>query len=350
VDFGTVAGVDQTAAVGAQITATVAGTKYPLAFAAGTQTWSASNIALASSAGPVDVTLDWAETKGTHKGDTCKTGNGNKCTGSFGVVQRAFSASDPRSGPIKVAQVWENDLQSANSVERCSSAQTSCTHNLVVRIGVKGNLQNAQTVADPVVALRVVGGSQNQSLDCDPAKSQLKEELATGCGPTYARNTGTACPGGASALWGTPQPWHCVAVQTGSATNQVPAGMNTRILGNDKPGSCTAPNRWSTFPNLNPSDPRIIQLFLSPFGSFSGNGSTTVPVTDFATFYVTGWTGQGQGFNNPCQGQGDDPVPNNDAGYIVGHFIKYIQSLNNGSGTAPCDPNAFGSCIAVMTR
>jgi hypothetical protein len=73
-------------------------------------------------------------------------------------------------------------------------------------------------------------------------------------------------------------------------------------------------------------------------------------VTDFATFYVTGWTGQGQGFNNPCQGNGDDPVPNNDAGYIVGHFIKYIQTLNTGGGTTACDLGAFGSCVAVMTR
>ena len=71
-------------------------------------------------------------------------------------------------------------------------------------------------------------------------------------------------------------------------------------------------------------------MFLTPFGSFDGSGSTTVPVTDFATFYVTGWTGQGQGFNNPCQGNGDDPVPNNDPGVIVGHFIKYIQSHRNG--------------------
>jgi hypothetical protein len=78
-------------------------------------------------------------------------------------------------------------------------------------------------------------------------------------------------------------------------------------------------------------------------------------VTDFATFYVTGWTGQGQGFNNPCQGNGDDPVPigadgKEDPGVIVGHFIKYIQATGTGSGTTACDPNAFGSCVAVMTR
>jgi hypothetical protein len=350
-DFGTVNGADQTNVVGARLTATVGKNSYPLTYDATAKRWdSATTIPVAPGAGPIDISIDWAETKGTLNGNTCSTAGGNKCKGSFGNVQRAFAATDPRSGPIQAATVWENGVQWANALERCSSVQTSCTHNLVVRIGVKGSLGNAASVNDPIVALRVVGGSQNQSLDCDPNISQLKDELAVGCAPQYTKNTGAACPGSPSVLWGTAQPWACVAIQTGSATNQVPAGMNQRILGSEKPASCTAPNQWSNFPNLNPQDPRIIQVFLTPYGAFSGNGSTTVPVSDFASFYVTGWTGQGQGFNNPCQGNGDDPVPNNDAGYIVGHFIKYIETLSTGSGTAACDPNAFGACVAVMSR
>jgi hypothetical protein len=322
-----------------------------LTYNAATGLWtSPTTISVSPAIGPLPVSLDWAETSGTLNGNACSTGGGNKCKGSFGVVQRAFAGGDVRSGPIQVAQVWENGVQWANALERCSAVQTSCTHPLVVRIGIKGSLQNASSVSDPIVALRVVGGSQNQSLDCDPALSKLKDELYSGCAPTYKRNTGSDCPASATTLWGTAQPWQCVALQTGSATNQVPAGMNHRVLGSEQPTSCTAPNHWSDFPNLNPQDPRILQVLLTPFGSFSGNGSTTVPVTDFATFYVTGWTGQGQGFNNPCQGNGDDPVPNNDAGYIVGHFIKYIQTLNPGGGTTPCDVNAFGACVAVMTR
>jgi Flp pilus assembly protein TadG len=349
VDFGV---TDPVTTLGAKVTATAAGTTVPLTFDATTGRWSAATgLPLAAGAGPVNVTLDWEETKGTQNGNSCSTSNGNKCKGTFGAVQRAFGASDTRSGPVQVAQVWEDGVQWANSVERCSTAQTSCTHNMVVRIGVKGNLQNASSVDDPVVALRVVGGSQNQSLDCDPAASQLKTELASGCAPTYGRNTGTAsCPANASTLWATQQPWTCVAVQTGSATNQVPAGMNQRILGDEKPATCTSPNHWANFPNLDPGDPRLIQVFLTPYGAFSGNGSTTVPVIGFATFYVTGWTAQGGGFDNPCQGNGDDPVPNNDGGYIVGHFVKYLQSLNPGSGSAPCDMDAFGSCIAELTR
>jgi hypothetical protein len=142
-----------------------------------------------------------------------------------------------------------------------------------------------------------------------------------------------------------------VALQTGTAVNQVPAGLNKRILGSEKPSSCTSPNNWSQFPNLSPDDPRLVHVFLTPYGSFSGSGSETVPVSEFATFYITGWTSQGSGFSNPCQGNGDDPVPGNDAGYIVGHFIKYIQRLNDGSsGTQPCDLSSFGMCVAVLTR
>jgi hypothetical protein len=352
IDFG--AG-DPIATVGAIAEARVGGNEYAMTYDAASGWWqTATTIPLAADSGPATVDVLWAEEKGTltigGRSESCKTGNGNKCTGEFTSVQRAFAATEERSGPVKVAQVWEDGLQWANSVERCSDAQTSCTHNMVVRIGVSGNVANASSVGDQPVALRVVGGSQNQSLDCDKNVSQLRDELANGCVPTYTKNSGTTCPASPTTLWLTTQPWPCVAVQTGSATNQVPAGMNTRILGTDKPTTCTAPNNWSQFPNLPANDPRITQVFLTPFGAFSGSGSTTVPVTGFATFYVTGWTASGGGFANPCQGNGDDPVPDNDAGYIVGHFIKYIHTLNTGGGSTACDVNAVGACVAAMTR
>jgi hypothetical protein len=336
---------------------------------AGCTRWtSASNLAIAASAGPVPIYLRWEKrVNGSNCSVTfvanscwndgttimtCRNGGSNPCLGNpIGgtFVQRSFSYLDARSGPIRDVQVLESGVAGSNSF----AAGTQ--HTLVVRVGVKGSLSYAASVNDPVVALRVVGGSQNQSLDCDPALSKLKDELAFGCAPQYTKNLGTACPGNIGTLWSSAQPWQCVAVQTGSATNQVPAGMNHRILGAEKPASCTAPNHWSQFPNLPVGDPRIVPVFLTPFGSFDGSGNTTVPVTNFAFFYVTGWTGQGQGFNNPCQGNGDDPVPNNDAGYIVGHFIKYVQTLNTGGGGPGfCDLSTgglnTGACVAVLTQ
>jgi hypothetical protein len=350
VDFG-----GDPAAVGAKLEATVGGSTQPLTYSAATGLWESTGanfFTVNPGAGPLSVTLDWEETIGTVNGETCKTTGGNKCKGTFGIVQRAFSATEARSGPIKLAQIWESGSFWANSF------QQGTTHDLVVKVGIVANLANAQSVSDPVVALRVIGGSQNQSLDCDDQWPKLKDELAFGCRPQYTKNTGTACPDSVSTLQSSPQPWPCVGIQTGSATNQVPAGLNQRVLGSEKPSICPplgepGHNNWSMFedPGLPPGDPRIVQVFLTPFGSFDGSGSTTVPVTDFATFYITGWTAQGGGFANPCQGNGDDPIPGDDAGYIVGHFIKYIFALNSGGGSGQlCDFTSFGSCVSVLTQ
>ena len=94
--------------------------------------------------------------------------------------------------------------------------QTSCTHDVVAKIGIKQNLQdNADSVDDPVVELRfgAASGSQNQALDCDPAIANLQDEIATGCAPEYERNQGTACPStrtravGERVSPGTASPW-----------------------------------------------------------------------------------------------------------------------------------------------
>jgi hypothetical protein len=349
VDFGVV----DPATLDARVSATVDGRTRQLTYDPAAARWVSTGggfFAVDPALGPVPVTLDWEVRSNavTIDGARCR------CTGTFGVVQRVFSGAEDRSGPIKLAQVWKNGLFWANSFER------GTTQQLVVKIGLTPNLQNAKDVNDPIVTLRVSGGSRNQSLDCEPpnypgsaplSKTNLWEELAFGCSPDYTVNTGTPCPSGPSELWASPEPWNCVAIQTGGATNQVPRGLNLRILGDEKATTCTAPNNWSQFPNIPPGDPRVLNVFITPFGSFSGSGSGVVPVTKLGTFYVTGWTASGGGFKNPCEGNGDDPVPGGDAGNIVGHFIKYIFGLNDGGGSGEtCDFDAFGSCIAVLTE
>jgi Putative Flp pilus-assembly TadE/G-like len=345
VEFGTATPV---ADVGAGVEASVAGQDSPLSYDAATGLWVGAGIEVPAQSGPVNVDLKWRKTTGTSAGRTCNSRGNNPCQGTFSAVQRIFSANEPRSGPIKGARVFETSdpVVDANSFQRCAT----CSHDLVVELKLVGSLEDAADVNDPPVALRVVGGSQNQSLDCDPDTSNLKNEIATGCAPSYTKNTGTACPAGNTTLWASPQPWPCVGIQTGSAVNQVAAGMNLRVLGDEQASTCTSPNSWSSFPNIPDGDPRIVQVFLTPFGSFTGTGNMTFPVTGFATFYVTGWSGQGQGFANPCEAFGDDPVPNGDGGFIIGHFIKYVSTLNNGSGSQGCSRDTFGTCIAVMTE
>lgn len=350
VDFGD---SDPVQALGAKVTAVVGNKSYSTTYTDGRWELPASDLVpVETQAGPVPIELHWEQTEGTRGGQTCGSGGNNPCKGTFGMVQRPFAGSDLRSGPLRIAKIYESGLPLVDqSLRQCNAGEDAslCTYSLTAEIGLLGALQDAQTVDAPVVGLRVTGGSQNQSLDCDPSAPQLKTELANGCQETYTVNQGTACPTQVNTLWGSPQPWPCVAVQTGGAVGQVSAGMNMRVLGSEKPTACTAPNRWAQdYPTFDPADPRIVQVFLTPYGSFSGSGNTTVPVTNFATFYVTGWIGNG-GFKNPCEGAGDEIDGPGEAGYIYGRFIKYIQTLASGGGNVRCDFESFGACTAVLT-
>jgi hypothetical protein len=223
-----------------------------------------------------------------------------------------------------------------------------------VKIKLKGVLKPATASSEPPIALRVATDNQTQSLDCDTDRT-LVQELALGCQPTYARNTSHACQhkNDERAL---PQPWQCVAITSGNRPPQVADGLNTRILGSANATSCSNPkipgygqNRWAQdFGHWSDGDPRVIQLVITPFGSFSGTGTDdTVPVINFATFYVTGWQGNG-GHNNPCQGNGDDAAA---PGFIVGHYISHIENSSQGNhGSDLCDFTSVTTCVAVLTR
>ena len=53
--------------------------------------------------------------------------------------------------------------------------------------------------------------------------------------------------------------------------------MNQRVLGSEKPSTCTGPEQLGSFPDIPTGDPRIVQVFITPFGSFSGSGSEDDP-------------------------------------------------------------------------
>lgn len=311
--------------------------------------------------------------------NTCVQGGGCVLEASSPVHQ-TFGASDGRSGPIKLAQVFDTSLAHA------ASFPAGTTQDLIVRIATLPSIGIAQTISDPVHELKIVIGqsSQSQALNCDTDYTNLFQELAWGCGrrlddPATAGNESspfaeayTVNDGdldcrttNRTTLWGmqanmrSNPDWQCVATSQGEAVNQVAKGLNTRIFGNDQPTTCPplgqpGHNNWSLWFDANydqDADPRLVHVFLTPFGSFvdaTGNDDT-VPVSGFATFYVTGYTGQGLGFDNPCEGDGDDPVPGGDAGTIVGHFVKYISNVNNGDNGQVCDPNALAPCVAVLT-
>jgi hypothetical protein len=88
-----------------------------------------------------------------------------------------------------------------------------------------------------------------------------------------------------------------------------------------------------------------VRLIITDFSALGGSGATTVPVTNFAGFYITGWTGSTCGTNAP-------PPPGVDIkkGAIWGHFIKYVAPDPFGGGTDTCDPLAITPCIPVLLK
>jgi Putative Flp pilus-assembly TadE/G-like len=327
------------------IVAIAGGTSYPMTYDAVDQMWETSAGIRVTPGASVPLSVRVRQENGTFGATVCT--KKDPCERTFTDVQRHASASDPRSGPIRALGVSNADGTGANSLERCTATQTACTHDLTVRVGLLGGVQYASSADSEPIALRVAG-NQSGSLDCDPNQSNIKSELANGCAPEYQINESDACPNNVV-------PLNCVPLQTGGAVNQVPAGMNQRILGDEKATTCTNPNQWPEVmsdPDLLASDPRLMPLFITPYGSFDGSGNESVPIRNFAYFYVTGWAGSGGGFSNPCEDYAphpDDQVPQG-AGYVTGHFVKYVSRLNDGSsGDTPCDFRAASPCVAVLT-
>jgi Flp pilus assembly protein TadG len=266
----------------------------------------------------------------------------------FTAVQRSYAASS-NSEPVREAFLGRVGglMRDEDSFRMCESGNEGekCTPQLIVKVALKGSLGAAQSVSDPVYTMRFSGtGSQNQSVSCQAVNKgeTYADELASGCAGLYGVNPTLTCPGPAT-------PIECVKPATGNKQNQVARGMNLRILGSEAPAACTSPNHWSEYPNFKPTDPRVMTVFVMPYGSFNASGaSSEYPIVEFATFYVTGWQAQGEGFANPCQGKGDDTAQ---PGTIVGHFIKYVETLAPaGSGGSFCEANSLGECIAVLTN
>jgi hypothetical protein len=306
-------------------------------------------ISLTGGSGSTQIDLQISDSSGT---TSCSGGTTALCD-----VQRSYTADlaggATHSGPIQAAFLTQvNGLpRDADSFRMCETGNTgtACTPSLIVTVDITGSLADATSASDPVYTLRFDGtGSQNQSVGCTASNggSTFADELASGCAGTWAINPTLTCPDTTS---------DCLPPATGNKQNQVAKGMNQRILGSAKPTACTNANHWSSLtftngvPNVSASDPRVIDLFVTPYGSFSGSGgSTQYPIADFASFYVTGWQDNGNGFSNPCQGAGDDTAA---GGTIVGHFIKYVNTLNTtDAGGAPCVLASLDSCVAVLTR
>jgi Flp pilus assembly protein TadG len=256
-------------------------------------------------------------------------------------VQRIYAASSPGSGTIAGAWISEvaGQAQDANSFEVCEG----CTHKLVVTVDLAGSLADAQQYSDPVYHLRF-GEPQAEVVGCPPPGASsgavYRENLESGCKGTYKINTSDP------SCTGTTEPYDCIGFASGVKVGPFSQGLTARF--ETKPAAGMhfyCPNNWINsnsggVPSLPSNDSRIIQLFVEPYGS---NGSKNVPIQDFATFYVTGW--EGDGCNSTTH-----PEDATAKGEVVGHFVKYINTLNNSGGEQKCNTNSLGECVAVLTR
>jgi hypothetical protein len=313
--------------------------------------------------GPYPITLEYhwqlRQNGVIWRGLSCANGGSNPCetptngTTSWGLVHRGFRASNTRSGPIRDIEL----LSFSNPIlGRLENVQPGFTDRVSVRLHVSGTLTPQDKANDPVVALRAFDGSQTQSIDCMPGVN-FRDELAGGCTAFYKINDGSdpnwnPCPQPDSV--GEPQPWQCVPTQTGGSIGQFGDGLGAR-LGNTT--TCVNPNYWPLIedftnqknPLINQNDPRVVRLYLVPFGAFAGSGNENYPITNVGLFYITGFGAQGSN-DDKCP---DKPVGTEDpaqSGDIVGHFFKRV-GINDDElipNDEPCIANSITPCVAVL--
>jgi hypothetical protein len=114
---------------------------------------------------------------------------------------------------------------------------------------------------------------------------------------------------------------------------------------------CQTKNNWPKQlgdPMPDPSDPRIITIFVTDENAFGGSGNDIYPIRRFAAFYMTGADGLSCDF--PGTQEDDDPLnplPKN----VYGHWLSYVIPNPNGvPSNELCSFNDGGLCIAVLVE
>jgi Flp pilus assembly protein TadG len=329
--------------------------------------WTSAAATVPANSGKLNFTLEWAvmagnKPAGANGGTSGKCTIASPCTGTFGVVQRAYSgaydsksadADEKTSGPILGATVTDTGGKAIMSLQRGTAK------NVNINIEVLG-FQISQAIPSAPVQLSFGGNQANGALACEGKtdNATLEKALAEGCPQVFATTSAPA----ATACTGSPKPPVCATENPGNGKldKDLDKGMNKRI--NEGKNACVNPNRWAA-PNTvgqvlsqSPPDPRIITTIITDSGALS-NGSSLVPVRAFATFYVTGWAG------DPCITQANGTSPNGLAytkdddpgsqstGVLLGHFVKYIDTLNTKeAGSGKCELTSINRCVAVLTR
>jgi hypothetical protein len=312
-----------------------------------------------STTGPTFISVFAAATGGSVNSNNC---NGQPCRTAVIPAQQFFSGAYDYSGYLD--QVVVTPVSDYN-LAQCSS---SCQVTLTVKAHFQP-LSPAPSQKDPLFALHLASSQNNQTLDCGTGNTRT--QIAQGCSnPFRIWNNAVDTPCDAIASYGaqtsppiSAPPYPCVNAQPGKAVGQIGQGMQDRVLnGSNKCNDLTLRNHWTQYPwsdpNVPRTDHRLVPLFLTRFGAFTGapNGSSFfTPVTGFALFYVTGWSGQGAN-DDPCtKATGslptgttvDDNPSTTDT--IVGHFVQLVTDFGGPPSDQLCNLGQLMPCVAVLT-
>jgi hypothetical protein len=353
-----------------------------------TNEWTGS-FTISPRSGRHTFTISWFQTNSSvnnkcqSKGDATK--NNNPCFFNGGnPVQQTFAAvddgSDPPddSGPVSAVQVGcvattpstcptiggQPTDGATSGVNTIPTTGAGSNPTLQITVQLQG-LQNSGRTDPPIILRASVQSAKRTGLiDCGQGSGASADSnaITNGCPHGLQIYDGTTCISDPS-----PNPWSCVNIITGNRRNQILNGFTNRI-GN----SC---DNWENYvkngvpvtpklPNGN-QDPRIFTLIItSPNDLANGvsNGSL-VHILGAASFYVTGWDGDNW-LPNP-NNNSYTPIPGCTTGVndedeafpgsgssnnqIWGHFFKTVELGGGGNGQV-CDPNAFGDCVAALTR
>ena len=396
---------------------------------------SSGTFTIGPGSGQHPISISATQTSGTigsgKSAKNCSTGQG--CTTPLGVQQQAFGACDDGnatlncanppndSGPIVLAQLrtsaqpgdtWASGV---NQIWGANAFAGGSTQQLIATVEIAG-LSNAKP-GDPPTILRFTESNPNTDhatglIDCGQGQSKPGSisAITSGCpvsgSPACPANEFTSCaplainkrpdtdntpcdPEGndlsgtiVARTTATPMvPVDC----TGTAAGNMPPvilGMSCRILvdgcaDNGKAnGTVCSSNNWS--PTLGAAsvpanDPRALTMVITaPADLAKSNSGQIIPIENFAVFYITGWTTQGND-GNPCGSyaapppgaamdaenvnncpDGTYPAPKSgcagaDKGMVWGFWIKYTDPNANPLPTL-CNVNAFGNCTPALTR
>jgi hypothetical protein len=270
----------------------------------------------------------------------------------------------------------------------------------------------------PVGLLLGSGPSQRALVDCDPdtVHGQVADEIRDGCAwPAYRGNEFADPPGRAQwCPWGDDTPgtffdlpkpapfddwsvaFDCVLTRTTGSASQLTTGFEDRFFSDTTNPVCPADdgspfqagrNYWHRANNSNSTygfawdgdgvatsargakfsdaDKRLVNLFLTPYGSFTGTGNQVQELVGLGTFYITGFghfAGGGLVIDDPCSDgstfggyayAGNDPPPDVTGSpgdrVIWGHFLKDVPGGSVGGTGTLCEPElSFNPCTPVL--